>query len=151
MVVVDTGTDGAAATMVTGRVTGGADVGEIEVAETGAPGVVGWSALPDVQPDAPTVDKTMIEAATRGCMGQRWSGGSVVANLHGRLSFEMFAPRFGSGSNRDHLCGYAIPRSSSSRPTRARQLRPPQTVVHIGVANVGVARRRAAIDRKSVV
>ena len=81
IVLVDSSTGGDTATIVTGWVTGRADVGGIEVAEAAVPGAVGWSALADMQPDAPTVDKTMIEAATRGCTGQRWSGDSAIANL----------------------------------------------------------------------
>ena len=74
VVVVDVGTDLETVTMVAGPVKAGADVCGIEAAETAGACAVEWSPLPKVQPDAPTVDKTMLRAATHGCMPSEMVG-----------------------------------------------------------------------------
>ena len=72
--VVNVGTDLETVTMVAGPVKTGADVRGIEEAETAAGGAVERPPLPKVQPDAPTVDKTMLRAATHGCMPSEMVG-----------------------------------------------------------------------------
>ena len=121
--VVDVGTDLETVTMVAGPVKTGADVCGIEAAETAGACAVEWSPLPKVQPDAPTVDKTMVRAATHGCMPSEMVGWFGQSEPSRTTSFEMFGPGFGSCPNRDHLCGYAIPRGSLARPVCAQQLR----------------------------
>ena len=140
--VVDVGTDLETVTMVVGPVKTGADVCGIEAAETAAGGAVEWPPLPKVQPDAPTVDKTMVRAATQGCMPSEMVGWFGQSEPSRATSFEMFGPGFGSGPNRDHLCGYAPPRGSLARPVCAQQLRrsrSPRTFIDAVAVDIGVA------------